>query len=271
MERSGITSGPLTSMAFCWRLERRDGAGVALTSHDRALVRDGISYLPAPGIMPAAIVRRRGLEASSGEIDGAIGDDALTEEDLELGRWDGAKLALIAVDWSGAAPGELLLLGGEIGPVAVADDGFTAELVGPNAGLDEAACPDTSPECRARLGDRQCRVDLSARRMITEATGIEGNRLSSQPPATGDYAAGELKVVSGPMTGFRSRILAVEEGEMVLRDPPRGDIPSGSRLWLSQGCDKRFTTCVERFANAVNFRGEPHLPGNDLLTRYPGA
>lgn len=25
----------------------------------------------------------------------------------------------------------------------------------------------------------------------------------------------------------------------------------------------------ERFANALNFRGEPHLPGVDLLTRYP--
>jgi uncharacterized protein len=32
--------------------------------------------------------------------------------------------------------------------------------------------------------------------------------------------------------------------------------------------DQRFSTCVSRFANALNFRGEPHLPGNDLLTRY---
>jgi hypothetical protein len=29
-------------------------------------------------------------------------------------------------------------------------------------------------------------------------------------------------------------------------------------------------TCGGRFGNALNFRGEPYLPGIDLLTRYPG-
>jgi hypothetical protein len=40
---------------------------------------------------------------------------------------------------------------------------------------------------------------------------------------------------------------------------------------LTQGCDKRAATCAERFANIANFRGEPHLPGFDLLTRFPGG
>ena len=40
---------------------------------------------------------------------------------------------------------------------------------------------------------------------------------------------------------------------------------------IVEGCDKRLATCSERFVNAANFRGEPHLPGMDLLTRYPGA
>jgi uncharacterized phage protein (TIGR02218 family) len=31
------------------------------------------------------------------------------------------------------------------------------------------------------------------------------------------------------------------------------------------GCDKRFDTCVSRFNNALNFRGEPHVPGTDKL------
>jgi uncharacterized phage protein (TIGR02218 family) len=56
-----------------------------------------------------------------------------------------------------------------------------------------------------------------------------------------------------------------------VRDLPRGAVEAGCRVELRDGCDKRFETCVTRFGNAVNFRGEPHLPGNDLLTRYPGA
>ena len=47
------------------------------------------------------------------------------------------------------------------------------------------------------------------------------------------------------------------------RAPGAGDL-----VELSEGCDRRFETCVARFGNGVNFRGEPHLPGMDLLTRY---
>jgi AcrR family transcriptional regulator len=37
---------------------------------------------------------------------------------------------------------------------------------------------------------------------------------------------------------------------------------------LIEGCDRQLATCRDRFANVANFQGEPHLPGNDLLTRY---
>ncbi|HEY6917055.1 MAG TPA: phage BR0599 family protein, partial [Allosphingosinicella sp.] len=45
----------------------------------------------------------------------------------------------------------------------------------------------------------------------------------------------------------------------------------GDLVEIAEGCDRSFATCRTRFGNAVNFRGEPHLPGMDLLTRYPGA
>jgi uncharacterized phage protein (TIGR02218 family) len=53
-----------------------------------------------------------------------------------------------------------------------------------------------------------------------------------------------------------------------LADAPSFAVLPGDRAELTQGCDRRFSTCRDRFANAVNFQGEPHLPGNDLLTRY---
>lgn len=37
------------------------------------------------------------------------------------------------------------------------------------------------------------------------------------------------------------------------------------------GCDKRFTTCRNKFGNGVNFRGFPHLPGNDFIIGGTGA
>ncbi len=37
------------------------------------------------------------------------------------------------------------------------------------------------------------------------------------------------------------------------------------------GCDKQFSTCRSKFANSVNFRGFPHMPGNDFVVRYPNS
>tara|TARA_R110000868_G_scaffold108842_2_gene296771 strand:+ start:4641 stop:5351 length:711 start_codon:yes stop_codon:yes gene_type:complete len=34
---------------------------------------------------------------------------------------------------------------------------------------------------------------------------------------------------------------------------------------FASGCDQRFATCRDRFTNTVNFRGFPHMVGNDLL------
>jgi uncharacterized phage protein (TIGR02218 family) len=33
------------------------------------------------------------------------------------------------------------------------------------------------------------------------------------------------------------------------------------------GCDKELDTCIARFNNAVNFRGEPFVPGTDKILK----
>ena len=47
--------------------------------------------------------------------------------------------------------------------------------------------------------------------------------------------------------------------------------PAAVRWWNAAGCDKRLATCIDRFANVLNFRGEPYVPGQDALTHYPDA
>jgi hypothetical protein len=38
---------------------------------------------------------------------------------------------------------------------------------------------------------------------------------------------------------------------------------------FAQGCDRQLGTCRKRFGNVANFRGFPHIPGNDFVLRYP--
>ncbi len=266
-----MLAGPLTSLAFCWRVERRDGAGFGLTSHDAAIRIGGVDFSAEPGMLPAAIERGLGLGESDGEIAGAITSAALEEADLVLGRWDGARVRLTAVDWEAPEADSLQMMAGEIGEVRIEDAEFKAGLRGAAAKLARSVCPETSSECRAELGDKQCRVDLAGRvrRCVIEA--VEANELLIDQAPGDDFLWGRARFLSGENSGLASVTVAVDGNRVTLRDTMRGAVGAGDRIELREGCDKRFATCCERFDNGANFRGEPHLPGNDLLTRYPGA
>jgi uncharacterized phage protein (TIGR02218 family) len=263
----------LTALALCWRLDRLDGIAMGFTSHDRDLVIDGLRYRAAPGMLPSSISLSDGFDVDTLDIAGALTSDALTAADLAAGRWDGARLSLFAASWEGEA-GTIALARGELGDVTQQDGAFSAELSGPTALLEVPAAEQTSPECRAELGDRRCRVDLTGRRQIVAVTAVIDAAtidVATPEPSANAYGYGRLRWIDGPNSGLTSAIYTSAGARLTLREPPAFAPAPGVLVELIEGCDKMLATCSGRFANAANFRGEPFLPGNDLLTRYPGA
>jgi uncharacterized phage protein (TIGR02218 family) len=260
---------PLTTLAFAWRVERRDGIALGFTSHDRDLVIGGLVHRSAPGMLPSAIARTDGLEADDVQLSAALTSEAFSEGDLVAGRWDGAGLTLSAVDWTAPDVAPVTLLRGELGEVEIRDNGFAVGLRGASAVLDAPVVEETSPECRAQLGDTRCRVDLAGRRVVRAVVAASGAELTlAAALADGDFAWGSLRWLTGANAGLEGRVVSNAGAAVTLREVPAFAVSAGTRVELVEGCDKRFATCVGRFANAENFRGEPHLPGNDLLTRY---
>lgn len=266
-----ILDGELTTLAFCWRLERRDGAGLALTSHDRPMLVDGVRYEPSPGMSPAAIRAELGLDPRSSEVAGSLSSAAISEADVVSGRWDGAALRLSAADWVAPGSEQQVLLEGELGEVAARDGQFDVELLGVSAKLERPICPVTSPECRAELGNAQCRVDMAGRRKRARVANADGQWITLDQPVDDRFRLGSLRFLAGAANGLKRRVASVEDGRLMMFGVLPFDVEAGTPVELVEGCDKRLETCSTRFGNAANFRGEPHLPGNDLLTRYPGA
>ncbi len=259
----------LTTLAFCWKLTRRDGIVLGFTSHDRDLIVGGLLYRATPGMVPSAIERSVSLEPDNVDLSGVLTSDAISATDLMAGRWDGALLRLFAVDWSAPDSDALPLVRGTLGAVEIKGEAFQVELRGPSAVLDAAAVEETSPECRASLGDKRCQVDLAGRALTTAITASDDIILSvAAALVPANYAQGRLRWLDGVNAGLEGLILANGTGHVTLADPPPLLPAPGDRIELTEGCDRRFSTCTGRFANALNFRGEPHLPGNDLLTRY---
>jgi len=271
MSAAEILGKPLCTLAFCWRLERRDGVTIGLTSHDRDMTIGHVRYRAAPGMMPSAIRSGITAEGVDMDIEGALTSDAINEADLMAGRWDGAALEVRLTEWE--APGALwlLLARGTIGAVGRKGGAFTAELIGAAHVLRGAVAPSTSPDCRARLGDRQCRVDLAGRRRTVPVAAVEDGVAHAAGLAAGVYAFGTLRWLTGANGGIVQAVIDNGTDEVVLADPPPFAVEPGTLALLTEGCDRQLGTCRARFGNAVNFRGEPYLPGTDLLTRYPGA
>jgi hypothetical protein len=89
----------------------------------------------------------------------------------------------------------------------------------------------------------------------------------------GWFAGGVLTWETGPNAGRSIEIKGwtAGEGRIELFLPMGYGIEIGDVFRIHPGCDKRLDTCITRFANVLNFRGEPYVPGQDAMMSYPDA
>lgn len=261
----------LETVATFWRVYRRDGVVHAFTSHDRDLIFAGTRHRTAPGMVPSAIRTSVYLADDSAEVEGALAHDSIAESDLLLGRFDSATIAIGAVDWETRENAVLFI--GTLGEVRAADGRFVAELRSAKAMLDRDPVPRTSPLCRARFCGPGC--TLSSARFTTRAAltacDIDAGRVDFAGIEHSRYRHGELQWLDGPLAGTRARVIDTDQAGLILDTPLDPALTPGTRARLREGCDHTLATCAGRFSNAINFQGEPFLPGNDLLARYPAA
>lgn len=269
-------SDDLETVATFWRILRSDGVTLGFTSHDRDLWFDGVLHRASPGMVPSAIRRCADFEPDSAEVRGSLTHEAIDSADLAAGRFDGAQVRIGLVDWESLE--REVLYAGTVGTVSEEDGAFSAELVSRKAELWRDPTPRTSPTCRAAFCGPGCNLNPQAftREVCLIAPDLSANAavLDGGPDPLA-HAGGMLRWLDGPQAGLAMGVMGGAPGEsspgaLVLDVPLDPATPPGTRALLREGCDHTLDTCTQRFGNAVNFRGEPFLPGNDMLTRYPG-
>lgn len=257
----------LDTVATFWRIYRRDGAALAFISHDRDLTFGGIRHLAAPGMIPAAIRLTSELSNDSAEVQGALNHDSLREDELAAGLFDEAAIEIGAVDWTSLEHHTLYT--GQIGRIEDDQSQFSAELRSSKSLLEQDVVPRTSPTCRAEFCGVGC--GLSAVRFtsarVLAAIDLEANRVRFTGIDGEAHVDGRLRFIAGPQTGVAFGIIDADGDWLVLDRPLVAGTAVGTRAELREGCDHTIATCSARFGNAANFRGEPFLPGNDLLAR----
>jgi uncharacterized phage protein (TIGR02218 family) len=125
--------------------------------------------------------------------------------------------------------------------------------------------------CDAVLGDGRCRVDLTDRRFGGEGSVVAATAGHSFTAAGVEsfedawFDRGTLTWLTGANQGVKAVVKSSRRTTITLWQAAAGRMAPGDRFRISAGCDKQFATCRSKFANGKNFRGFPHMPGNDAL------
>ncbi|MCA3447789.1 MAG: DUF2163 domain-containing protein [Rhodobacter sp.] len=271
-------AGGVATLCRAWAVQRRDGVVLGFTDHDRDLKFDGLTYRAETGMTARALMQTTGFAVDNSEAVGALSSDAVTEADLLAGRYDAAEVRCWLVNWTDVRQ-RLLQFRGTFGEIVRSAGAFRAELRGLTEALNQPQGRVYQRDCAAILGDAQCRFDLGqpgfsaelavqthTERRVFVFSGVAGF-------AAGWFEKGRLRLLDGQARGVIGLIKTdrTEGGQRVIElwdriGPP---VAAGDRIRLEAGCDRQAATCQSKFNNFHNFRGFPHIPGEDWLLSYP--
>lgn len=266
-----------TTLARLWRITRRDGEVYGFTDHDRRITYplvDGIAYVPNSAFDASAVSTRGELNTDNLEAVGLLDAAGITAADIEAGRWDGAQVQILEVNWADLSMGHNVLRVGELGQVQRRGQTYTAELRGLMAKLANRTGRIVTPGCDAVFGDSRCGIAVLGLTVSATVTGVTSQRIITAAgliEAAGHFDGGVCTFDTGANAGLAMEVkLHAAGGVITLQLPMPYAIAVDDTLTLAPGCDRSFATCRDVYDNAVNFRGFPSVPGQDQVLLVGG-
>jgi uncharacterized phage protein (TIGR02218 family) len=264
------------TIARCWQVKRTDNAVFGFTDHDVDIILDisdgegSVIYEAASGMTGSAVTASDKLAVENFECVGLFESARVTASDLEGGLWDYAAVKSFLVNHQSLSDGIIKLPGrGNLGEVRLKDNTYVAEFRGLTDHLNQRLGDLYSPLCRAEFTDSECGLDPATYTVSSTVTAVADRRNfidSARTEADGYYKYGLVTWTSGNNSGLSMEVknytLSTTAIELVQALPFA--IQVGDAYDIIAGCDKTFTTCAATFSNALSFRGEPHVPGEQV-------
>lgn len=270
---SEVIAGEAMHLAQLITITRRDTQIYRFTSCNRSVVdKLGNLFSPLNSVAASAQVNKVGTGVDNLEVVGILSSDAIAEEDLLLGKFDGAAITVKLVDPADTSD-EMIQFRGLLGAVSIVNGTYTIELRSLTQRLAEQVGEVTSATCRVhKLGDARCGVDLGD--YTDSAASSPGASRSDllidiSTRANGFYDCGLITWTAGANAGIvreiKSSAVEGSNTRIRLQEPIPFAIEAGDSVTLTAGCDRTLATCKDKFSNVINFRGEPYIPGNDRM------
>lgn len=272
--------GGATTMSWCWRITRADGAVFGFTDHDRDLSFDGTVFESEAGLIPAELRETSDLAVDAQDAEGVLTSDKITETDILDGLWDDAAVEVFRVNWQDVSQ-RFLRRRGAIGQLRRGRVSFVAEVRSLAHTLNQPVGRTYMATCDVALGSAKCGVDLDdpAYRGVGEIIGSGAGRTYSASGlgafAAGHFEVGTVEWTTGANAGRRAEVvrhvLIGSTAQLTLLDEPVRPVSVGDDFVVRAGCDKQRGTCRDKFSNIANFRGFPDIPGPSAVVRYANS
>lgn len=266
-----------------------DGRIYGMTTLDRDVVYDGVTYKAFTGVDPSVIATDSGLSVDNGEgysLPAEDPADGITLRMINAGEIDDAQWEMYLVNWADLSMGHGLLDGGDIGNITIEQrQAFNIELVSYVMRLRQSIGGLDSRTCRATFGNPAngqlgCGVDAEVLWQEFTVTGVseeEPRRVFADSSALVSPAPipGRFQWLTGD-NATRNRLYQIEgyssvSGTIALIEPTPYDIKPGDMGRFRADCDKTRANC-KLYNNVINMKAEPYIPvGDGLETATPGA
>lgn len=278
-----------TTLAHLVKITRTDGVVFAVTDHDRDIVYPvgsptGVTYLASLAVDASAIHTTASMGVDNLEARSFLNLLGVSEASIAAGVWDYADYRIYRVNWADLTMGDDKLMRGWWGEVTISRNEFKAEGRSLSQKLQSRIGEIVTESCKADLFDARCKV--VATEGIWKFSGIGVSTIVAAQrqftcaglgQAADFFTAGKVVWQTGQNAGLSKEIKAhaVLAGsptgaDILLQEPMPYAITVGDTGVFYAGCRKRYTEdCLGKFANTVNFRGFPFVPGQDATLRGP--
>lgn len=149
----------VSNICVGWLVTRRDGLKVGFTTSDVPFTYQGLEYSPAHSFSASAIASKADFSMDNVTTVGLI-SDVITKQDLLGGVWDNAQVEFFWIRPDKPEWGVMPLRGGKFGQIKCTGKTFEVELLSVTQYLQQPFGKFYTLECRATLGDQDCKVKL---------------------------------------------------------------------------------------------------------------
>ena len=260
-----------TNIVKCWKIIKKDNTSIGFTTNTDNFVYENILYHSFFAKDFSNILSN--LEKDEFEITNIISSDLLKNEDILNGKYDSAKIEIFLIDNNNLNCGKIILLSGIITNIEIKENVFIAKVKGIKEEINKTIGERYSPLCRCSFCDKKCGLDKNNFSFTGKISNIvdkttfktKDEIILSKPTYYFDY--GIVEFLSGKNKGEKMEIKQYSNGTFILSLNLPYELNINDEFKVLAGCNKNFSTCCEKFYNAKNFRGEPHLPGINILLK----